>query len=97
MRRIAAGFLMVTIVTTDSEVKAADCQSWDEVDVLGERLLRLDSKFGYRRPHVDIAEANYAPSAQQHLLSLPLVAAGMFQLDLMELRPFTNWSTLFQK
>jgi hypothetical protein len=43
-----------------------------------------------------VIEADNAASAQRHLLSLPLVAAGMFQMDLTELRPFTNWSTLFQ-
>jgi hypothetical protein len=46
---------------------------------------------------VFVIEADNAASARRHLQSLPLVAAEMFQVDLTELRPFTNWSTLFQK
>jgi hypothetical protein len=40
-------------------------------------------------------EADNIASAERHLALLPLVAAGMFQMDFVELRPFVNWSTLF--
>jgi hypothetical protein len=33
--------------------------------------------------------------AEEHLRKLPLVAAGHFNLELVELRPFVNWSMLF--
>jgi hypothetical protein len=35
--------------------------------------------------------------AQALLEELPLVKAGVFAIELMELRPFTNWSLLFAK
>jgi hypothetical protein len=45
---------------------------------------------------VFVLEADNAASAEKHLATLPLVAAGMFQLEFVELRPFVNWSTLFR-
>lgn len=45
---------------------------------------------------VFILEADDAAAAERHLAPLPLVAAGMFQLEFVELRPFVNWSTLFR-
>jgi hypothetical protein len=44
---------------------------------------------------VFVLEANDISHAQEHLRRLPLVAAGHFGLELMELRPFVNWSRLF--
>jgi hypothetical protein len=44
-----------------------------------------------------ILEAEDVPSAEDHLRKLPLVAAGSFRFELMELRPFVNWSTLFAR
>jgi len=45
---------------------------------------------------VFVIEADDAAAAARHLAPLPLVAAGMFRMDFVELRPFVNWSTLFR-
>jgi hypothetical protein len=42
-----------------------------------------------------VLEAKDTADAQRHLRELPLVAAGHFSLQLIELRPFVNWSMLF--
>jgi hypothetical protein len=44
---------------------------------------------------VFVLEADNAAAAKRLLESLPLVAAGMFDMELAELRPFVNWSMLF--
>lgn len=44
---------------------------------------------------VFIVEAADAVVAKQVLAPLPMIAAGMFRMELMELRPFVNWSLLF--
>jgi hypothetical protein len=44
---------------------------------------------------VFVMEAENAAAASANLAALPLVAAGLFDLQLMELRPFANWSILF--
>jgi hypothetical protein len=46
---------------------------------------------------VFVIEADNAAAAERHLVPLPLVAAGMFQMEFVELRPFVNWSTLFAR
>ena len=44
---------------------------------------------------VFVIETDDLAAAERHLAPLPLIAAGMFQVELMELRPFVNWSMLF--
>jgi hypothetical protein len=44
---------------------------------------------------VFVMEADNAAAAKRLLAPLPLVAAGMFQMEVVELRPFVNWSMLF--
>ena len=44
---------------------------------------------------VFVLEAADAAAARRELAPLPLVAAGMFNIECMELRPFVNWSRLF--
>jgi hypothetical protein len=44
---------------------------------------------------VFVLEADNAEAAKRHLAPLPLVAAGTFQMEIVELRPFANWSVLF--
>ncbi|HEY2532539.1 MAG TPA: dimeric alpha+beta barrel [Xanthobacteraceae bacterium] len=44
---------------------------------------------------VFVLEAEDATQAEEHLLELPLVAAGYLNFELVELRPFVNWSMLF--
>lgn len=44
---------------------------------------------------VFIMEASEITAAQAALNGLPLVQAGCFDVQLIELRPFTNWSRLF--
>jgi hypothetical protein len=44
---------------------------------------------------VFMLEADDAKAAHAHLHELPMVAAGLVQLELVELRPFVNWSVLF--
>jgi hypothetical protein len=44
---------------------------------------------------VFVIEADDAAAARRQLAPLPLVAAGMFKIECIELRPFTNWSRLF--
>jgi len=44
---------------------------------------------------VFVLEAADVPSATERLGVLPLVAAGMFHVESIELRPFVNWSMLF--
>jgi hypothetical protein len=46
---------------------------------------------------VFVLEVPDVEHARQHLEGLPLVAAGLMQLELIELRPFVNWSMLFAK
>jgi hypothetical protein len=45
---------------------------------------------------VFVVEAEDARGAQERLATLPLVAAKMLRVELIELRPFVNWSTLFR-
>ena len=42
-----------------------------------------------------VLEADDVADAQEHLRRVPLVAAGLFRVDLVELRPFVNWAMLF--
>lgn len=44
---------------------------------------------------VFVLEADTAAAARRQLASLPLIAAGMFKVECIELRPFINWSMLF--
>jgi hypothetical protein len=44
---------------------------------------------------VFVMEADDAAAAKRQLAPLPLVAAGIFELECLELRPFVNWSMLF--
>lgn len=44
---------------------------------------------------VFVLEAESADAARAHLAKLPLVAGGLLHVELVELRPFTNWSMLF--
>ena len=44
---------------------------------------------------VFVIEADNTAAAKHHLALLPLVAAGMFEMEFVELRPFVNWSALF--
>jgi hypothetical protein len=44
---------------------------------------------------VFVMEADNAATATRLLAPLPLVAAGMFDMEFVELRPFVNWSMLF--
>ena len=44
---------------------------------------------------VFVLEAEDAARAEEHLRKLPLVAAGHFNFEIVELRPFVNWSMLF--
>jgi hypothetical protein len=46
---------------------------------------------------VFVLETGDIAEAQEHLRRLPLVAAGLFQVELIELRPFVNWSLLFAR
>ena len=45
---------------------------------------------------VFVLETPDRASAEASLHTLPLVAAGLFEVDLIELRPFVNWSALFK-
>ena len=42
-----------------------------------------------------VLEAEGQDRAEEHLRTLPLVAAGLFRVELVELRPFVNWARLF--
>jgi len=44
---------------------------------------------------VFVIEVDDFAAAERHLARLPLIAAGLFQVEFMELRPFVNWSMLF--
>jgi hypothetical protein len=44
---------------------------------------------------VFVIEAEDSAAAKRQLAQLPLVAAGMFNVECLELRPFVNWSMLF--
>lgn len=44
---------------------------------------------------VFVLETENADSAAAELHKLPLVAAGLFRCEMIELRPFVNWSRLF--
>ncbi len=46
---------------------------------------------------VFVLEAGSEEDAQRHLARMPLVVAGLFRIELIELRPFTNWSLLFRE
>jgi hypothetical protein len=46
---------------------------------------------------VFVLEADDIGRADEHLRKLPLVAAGFFRIELLELRPFANWSMLFAR
>ncbi len=42
-----------------------------------------------------VLEVRDAADAQASLQTLPLIAAGVFRVELIELHPFVNWSRLF--
>ncbi len=44
---------------------------------------------------VFVLEADDVAGAKRLLATLPLVAADIFELQFVELRPFVNWSMLF--
>lgn len=44
-----------------------------------------------------VLEADGAPQAAEQLGQLPMVTAGLVRLELVELRPFVNWSMLFSR
>jgi hypothetical protein len=46
---------------------------------------------------VFVIEADNAAAAEHQLAPLPLIAAGMFKVEFLELRPFVNWSMLFTR
>ena len=46
---------------------------------------------------VFVLEAADAEAALEHLRKLPLVATGLLRVELIELRPFVNWSLLFAR
>jgi hypothetical protein len=46
---------------------------------------------------VFVIETDDRAAAEHHLARLPLIAAGMFHVEFMELRPFVNWSILFSR
>jgi len=46
---------------------------------------------------VFILEAGSLDEARGHLSKMPLVIAGLMHIDLLELKPFTNWSLLFRE
>jgi hypothetical protein len=46
---------------------------------------------------VFVLEAADAADAERLLRQLPLIAGGMLRLEVIELRPFVNWSMLFAR
>ena len=46
---------------------------------------------------VFVLEAEDANAARSLLRELPMVANGLVQVELVELRPFVNWSLLFSR
>jgi hypothetical protein len=44
-----------------------------------------------------VLEADDVARAEEHLRKLPLIAAGLLHFELVELRPFVNWSMLFAR
>jgi hypothetical protein len=44
---------------------------------------------------VFVLEAGSVTEADERLRALPLIAAGLLRAELVELRPFVNWSMLF--
>jgi len=58
-------------------------------------VLREVYATGDPRRVVFVMEADDAAAAGRQLSPLPLVAAGMFNVECLELRPFVNWSMLF--
>jgi hypothetical protein len=46
---------------------------------------------------VFMLEAADTETAADSLRGLPLVAAGMFHIEMLELRPFVNWAMLFAR
>jgi hypothetical protein len=46
---------------------------------------------------VFVLEADDAKAAHAHLHGLPMVAAGLVHVEVVELRPFVNWSILFAR
>ena len=46
---------------------------------------------------VFVIEADDMAAAERQLVPLPLIAAGLFDVEFMELRPFVNWSMLFAR
>jgi hypothetical protein len=45
---------------------------------------------------VFMVEAADADAAKRILAPLPMISAGMFEMEFVELRPFVNWSMLFK-
>jgi hypothetical protein len=46
---------------------------------------------------VFVLEADDIAAAKRFLATLPLVTAGLFNIEFLELRPFVNWAMLFAR
>ena len=46
---------------------------------------------------VFVLESFARPDAEAQLQGLPLISAGLLRYELIELRPFVNWSLLFTR
>jgi hypothetical protein len=46
---------------------------------------------------VFVLEADDAKGAQAQLSKLPMVSGGLVRVEVVELRPFVNWSLLFSR
>lgn len=46
---------------------------------------------------VFVVETDDTAAARRLLATLPLVAAGLFNIEFLELRPFVNWAMLFAR
>ena len=46
---------------------------------------------------VFVLEADDLARAEEQLRRLPLIAAGAFRVEFIELRPFVNWAALFAR
>lgn len=67
-------------------------ESWK---LLAAGVLRQAYATAQRSRVIFLLEARNVEDGREELMKLPLVARGMFRLELIELRPFTNWSLLF--
>ena len=93
--------LAIIDVASDARMETVRSQLADEVKgswaLFASGVLREAYATAAPTRVVFVLEADDLASAEEQLRKLPLIGAGLFRVELVELRPFVNWATLFAR